>query len=224
LKLEATIFENRNTAVYTAYATAAFLKKYGDLVAVKVFKRALDPSEVDMFNQEISLLEYFKDHSNIVKVLGFGSVPNHFLVMKYYPLGSLTRWIREYKKKRKAIVLAFLWDISEGLTFMHSKGVIHNDIKPDNVLLDEMDGSIRCVLTDLGISRVITDDILRVKEFHVTQTKALSFAYSSPEKILNVTKGRSIGSKEAILSWDVYSFAILLYQMLNKRLYSIDKK
>ncbi len=62
------------------------------------------------------------------------------------------------------MAINFLGDISKGLSALHAKGVLHNDIKPENVLLEghnnNSGGILKCVITDFGLAQAVSDEIL----------------------------------------------------------------
>ncbi len=71
-----------------------------------------------------------------------------------------------------------------------------------------------CVLTDFGISQIVTKDILKVKQFEVVQINGLSIAYAAPERLFayRVRNTKDIGA-DLVKSWDVYSFGIIIYEI-----------
>jgi serine/threonine protein kinase len=196
------------------------LKQYGDKVIVKRLKTTVSSEisnerEVQLFNQEVSLMQYFQGEKHIAKLLGYSTEP-YCLVMKYYELGSLKQFMKTRKHRSKINILAFGHDISCGLKVMHDKGVVHNDLKPDNVLLDLQGNKPFCVLTDLGISQVVTRQILKVRQFQIVQVKGLSIAYASPERLAAFRKmiDLNVDDPQTVFSVDVYSLGVLLFELM----------
>ncbi len=98
---------------------------------------------------------------------------------------------------------------------MHQKFVVHLDLKPDNILIDvDQEGRPFCILSDLGISQVLTDQLLTVEQFKLSDIKGLSFAYVAPERFLSYRKVTYITDNDVILSWDLYSIGIILFQLV----------
>ncbi len=97
---------------------------------------------------------------------------------------------------------------------------MHNDLKPENVLIDsDVDSKLFCVLTDFGISQIISDEMLQVKEFVPFEIRALSIAFAAPERLLYFRRRVAIPQdKENILSWDVFSFGVILYELLTGKI------
>jgi hypothetical protein len=165
-------------------------------VAVKVLigQRVTD---VDRFRREASLVQAI-DHQNVVKLIEVGeSEGRHFMAMEFIPetLSNLIEVTGALPVER-AIAIAI--GISDGLGYAHQQGIVHHDIKPQNILMTP-DGIPK--VTDFGIAR---GEMLNT----MTATGAMMGTpyYMSPEQA-NGERGDPRS--------DVYSIACLLYQLLS---------
>jgi serine/threonine-protein kinase len=97
-------------------------------------------------------------------------------------------------------VKRILHDVADALAYAHARGIIHRDIKPDNILIDRL--TSRPIVTDFGIARAIEGD----SRLTVTGTAVGTPAYMSPEQ--------AMGEGEIDGRSDLYSLAVVGYQML----------
>lgn len=172
------------------------------LVALKVMEPALAANEsfAERFLKEGRIIARL-DHSQIITVYDFGTYKNNlYLSMEYLPGGTLEQKIREGLLLEQ--VLDIIQIIAKALGYAHSQGVLHRDIKPQNILFRK-DGSP--VLTDFGIARFI-DDTAQLTAPGFTVGSPL---YMSPERIM----GKKVDARS-----DLYSLGIVFYQMLTARL------
>lgn len=144
-------------------------------IAVKVYAPGQGMEEDGMkdFCKELSNV-YNLNHTNLLKpqhVDSWQGMP--YLVMTYCPQGSCHRMIGTMKEEDLWKLLA---DVASGLAYLHSQGIIHQDIKPDNILIDTLGNY---VITDFGIS-IQSRSTLR-KSMNIA-TGSGTTAYMGPER------------------------------------------
>lgn len=148
---------------------------------------------------EINIMNRFRGHDNIVCYENHTVVrsPNKLEWRILIRMERLERLEDYFKRVRpNCLQVVQLWyDIASALADCHSNGVIHRDIKPDNVLVSK-DGYYK--LVDFGISRYLGDDF--------ATTMAGTYPYMAPE----VYKHQAYDHRA-----DIYSLGIMIYQMLN---------
>ena len=156
-------------------------------------------------------------HPNIIAVTDFGRMPDGslFLAMEYLAGASLTSVISEGPVRRPR-ALGIIRQILRALDHAHAAGVIHRDLKPDNIMLVERDGHPDVVkILDFGIAKVTAP--LSGQEA-LTQAGVIfgTPEYLSPEQALGEpVDGRS----------DLYAAGIILYEMLvGRRPFEADEK
>lgn len=140
----------------------------GMQIAVKVFNLELEGT-LRSFDAECEILGSIR-HRNLVKIISTCS-SDHFkvLVLEYMPNGSLENWM--YNKNRSFDILQRLnmvIDVASALEYLHydhPTPIIHCDLKPSNILLNE---SLFACLSDFGISKLLGD------ETSMTQTQTLA--------------------------------------------------
>jgi serine/threonine-protein kinase len=168
-------------------------------VAIKILPRQMLDNLVTRarFKREIKLIATL-EHPAIVPVYDVGGEDNHqpFFVMRYMSGGSLTEMIKKgrFSLRDAALVIERL---AAALDHAHSRGVIHRDIKPDNVLFDTSNNPY---LSDFGVAK-FTESLVSSTNQEVIGTPA----YISPEQAL----GEDVDHRA-----DIYGLGAMLYEML----------
>lgn len=109
---------------------------------------------VEALRSEVSTLKNL-DHLNIVQYLGFEVKENIYsLFLEYVAGGSVGSLIRMYGRFDEVMIKHLTTQVLRGLSYLHSRGILHRDMKADNLLLDQ-DGV--CKISDFGISRKSQD-------------------------------------------------------------------
>ena len=162
-------------------------------VALKVLARAPDPATLEAFRREAAAIARL-EHPRIVPLYSYGEhAGSPYLVMRYLGGGTVADRIRQ-----GAVDLAgaerWLQSMAEALDFAHQQGVIHRDVKPSNILLDEQGSAY---LSDFGIAGTLADARSGVPTG--------SAAYMSPEQ----GRGEAVDRRA-----DVYALAVTLFECL----------
>ncbi len=168
-------------------------------VAVKVLRQrfASDPEFLERFQREARAAANL-DHTNIVTVFDVGKdTDRHYIVMEYVDGQDLKTLIRQQGRLTVAEALDIAMQISAGVGHAHRAGVIHRDLKPQNVLLTR-DG--RAKVVDFGIARALSESSLTDSD-----TVWGSPIYFAPEQ--------AAGDPPTPAS-DVYSIGVVMYEML----------
>jgi serine/threonine protein kinase len=124
-----------------------------------------------------------------------------FFVMAFVDGDTLAKRIHDRGALDPVEVRRILCEVGDALAYAHAHGVVHRDIKPDNILLDAM--SNRPMVTDFGIARAISDGSARLT---ATGIAIGTPAFMSPEQ--------SAGDRDVDGRSDLYSLGVVAYQML----------
>ncbi len=169
-------------------------------VAIKIYGD-LDEDGLKIFVKEINKV-YHLNHTNLLKpqyVAAWNNMP--YLVMTYCSAGSLEKKIGQITEQE---AWKILHDVASGLAYLHSNNIIHQDIKPANILQDDMGNY---VIIDFGIS-TLARDTLRKSTLR-SNTSAGTLAYMGPERF----------SKDSapIFASDIWSLGAMLFELLEGR-------
>lgn len=176
------------------------LKRYD---AVKVLKEeyAQNPEFIKKFRQEANSVATL-NHPNIVSIYNVGSEDNiQYIVMELVKGSNIKTLIRKNRRLFQDQVINYGQQIAKALSYAHSMGIIHRDIKPHNIMVTD-DGRIKVM--DFGIAK-------HSESSTITNSGKIigSVHYFSPEQARGaVTDKRT----------DIYSLGIVLYEMITGRL------
>jgi serine/threonine-protein kinase len=182
-------------SVYKAYQSN--MERY---VALKILPRhlAADPEFVSRFKNESKVIASL-EHPNILPVYDFGEANGYtYLVMRFIENGKTLNHLLHGQPISCTQIQHVMNQVAAALDYAHSRDVIHRDVKPSNVLLDEYSN---CLLSDFGLAKVlINSSQLTASGVFLGTPK-----YASPEQCL--------GSSKIDQRSDVYSLGVILYEM-----------
>lgn len=191
--------------VYKANVKAEDLPE--KLCAIKILERGkMSTNEWEiakkLFDQEAQNLNKCQ-HPNIVRFHEIGGMDNiHYIVMQFVEGKNLQDLIN----KKKQLPFAEILEISEvvlpALDYIHSKGLVHRDLKPGNIMLD--DGNRQLVILDFGLTRK-SIDLKTDASTVIFEPKKGSPLYMAPE----LWEKRGVNLKA-----DIYAYGVILFQML----------
>lgn len=190
--------EGGMAAVYKAYHPET--ERY---VALKILPKhfASDPEFIGRFEQEAKLIAQLQ-HPHILPVFDYGEADGYtYIVMPYVETGTLADLLRGKPLPSKQIQ-SIVSQVGDALDYAHSRGIVHRDVKPSNILIDERGN---CLLMDFGIAKMVEGTK------HFTQSGGVvgTPSYMAPEQGLGEKPdGRS----------DIYSLGVVLYQLATGRL------
>ena len=170
-------------------------------VAIKILR-------ADLSNDTVSLMRFEREaqaatalaHPNIVEIYDVGDYKgHHYIVMEYVPGRTLKNVIRSRGPLHKEEAVDIMRQLVSAVAEAHSKGIIHRDIKPQNVIV-KADGTVK--ILDFGIATA-------KGSMQLTQTNNVmgSVHYLAPE----LSQGKSASAQS-----DIYALGVVLYEMLSK--------
>jgi serine/threonine protein kinase len=186
----------------------------GTVVALKTLNARLagDASALARLKREVAAARSVT-HPNVCRIFDLGSDPGTeelgafaFLTMEYLPGVTLTKHLSAHGSFGPHAALPLLIQLADGLAAAHAAGILHRDLKAENIMLVEAKtGGLRAVITDFGLAGVDTPD-----EDGVEHSSGFSgtVAYAAPERIAG---GRATAAS------DVYSLGLIAYEVLTNQ-------
>ncbi len=139
-------------------------------------------------------------HANLVQFFGiYNEKDQNFLILEYCEGGSLQKMLSQ----NPPWSLRWQWalEVSQGLAYLHHQGILHRDLKAENILLD---GQKRARLADLGVAQV--DALLQRKEAYVVAEGLQDLNFIAPEQVENRTLSTA--------ATDIYALGIVFWQIV----------
>ena len=168
---------------------------------------------IELIMNEIDAIQKI-NHKNIIKLLAYNlNIDNSgtvLLVFEYAPYGELYQFLAINKYFNNSITKTYFEQILDALQVCHTMGIIHRDIKPQNILLDS---EYQIKIADFGLSTY--DNDIKNKNMVFVGTRG----YMSPEIAAPMVDGYddddNVMYKQITSSCDIFSLAVIVWQMLN---------
>jgi serine/threonine protein kinase len=169
-------------------------------VAIKIYApdKGMDQHGLKQFRREYAVVLNL-NHPVLLTARHFDVWEGRpYLVMPFIEGGSLQGRLIEKGNMDEDELAKLLAQISAGLQYLHSKDILHQDIKPDNILID---GNGSYLLTDFGISGRLRSTLRK----HTGSAKSMTIAYAPPE--------RFTANPENMEASDIFSLGVLVYEL-----------
>jgi serine/threonine-protein kinase len=173
--------------------------KINEKIALKLIKPeiASDKKTIERFSNELKFARKIR-HKNVCQMYDLGEHQGtHFITMEYVVGGDLKRLIRKMGRLSAGQAVSIAKQVCDGLGEAHKHGVVHRDLKPHNIMVDD-EGSAR--IMDFGIARSIEGKSITGAGVMIGTPD-----YMSPEQV---------ESKETDQRSDIYSLGVILYEMV----------
>ena len=183
-----------------------------EMRVIKILRqdRAADPSAIQRFSQEARIATQIK-HANVAILYDFSRLPDgsFYMVWEHIQGEDVSSWLRE--KGPFPLQLAVELGIQglRGLEAIHSAGVIHRDLSPDNLMITrDLKGRHQVKIIDLGLAKNLATP---ASNLEITQAGMFmgKLMYCSPEQAGGLKEGTAIDHRS-----DLYSFGAVLYEMI----------
>ena len=176
-------------------------KKTKQKVAIKIIKKeAMTTQDVELVKSEIDIMKLCM-HPNVVRLLDhFENAEYIFIIMEYLTGGDLGEYLNKVKYKvSESRAAEIMFQLGKGIKYIHEYGILHRDLKPDNIMLTESSDKGQIKIMDFGLSK-----IMGPQEKVADGFGTLSFV--APEVLIRQPYNKQI---------DIWSLGVILYHMLS---------
>ncbi|HET6797532.1 MAG TPA: protein kinase [Gemmatimonadales bacterium] len=186
----------------------AFDREVGETIAIKAIKpevKGLDPSLLERFKQELRLARKIT-HRNVVRTYDLGEVGGlHYITMEYVRGATVASLIKEAGRLAVPATLTIGKQVCRALEVAHEAGIVHRDIKPQNLLVDPT-GFLK--VTDFGIARLAGTDSHEGKGLTLEGAVVGTPQYMAPEQLF----GEPVDGRT-----DLYATGAVLFECVTGR-------
>ena len=191
------------------FAEVYLIEKNNKLYALKKTIKPLKEEETNKYNEIINILKKI-DNKYITKYYYTFSEKNSFnIVMEFCGEKNLKQFIADYKNKdlliKEDIISSIIAQICLGLKEIHKNKLIHRNLTPDNIFIDE-NNNIK--IGDFGISKIIATN-------EYANSRIGKYKYFAPEFEIQEKYNQKI---------DIYSFGCVIYELFTQNEYYVDKR
>lgn len=169
-------------------------------------------TDEDSFQREINSLIHLRangGHPNICGLLeNFDEGPHYYLILDFVEGGEMFDHLIRMGPYSEADASRLIREVAEALAFLHGVGVVHGDLKPENLMLNRADSSASVKLVDFGCAEILGETSKPSPQKAVQQIGGNTPAYSPPEAQVRTT------DRPILPSMDMWSLGIILYIML----------
>ena len=176
-------------------------KKTGKKVAIKIINKFLLKKEEDkeLIKNEIDIMKLC-NHPNIIKLLDhFENSEYIYIIMEYLSGGTLTQYIKKrYFNFSENQASNIIYQIGNGIKYLHNYCIIHRDLKTDNIMLTEDNENATIKIIDFGLSKIISSNESLIDGYG-------TLTFTAPEVLTREPYNKEI---------DIWSLGIILFYML----------
>jgi serine/threonine protein kinase len=178
-------------------------------VAIKILRREgqMEEQAIARFKREAKATSLI-NHRHVISVLDFGELPDHsaFYVMEHLEGKSLADAVDKEAPFSLSRALSICVQVTKGLKAAHDKGVVHRDLKPDNIFLvanQEIPDFVKVL--DFGVAKIVSDSQQLTKDGMLLGTPD----YMAPEQAIGMPTDHRV---------DIYALGVMLYEMITGEL------
>ncbi|MGK2859824.1 MAG: ABC transporter substrate-binding protein [Thermoanaerobaculia bacterium] len=169
-------------------------------VAVKILPPALlTPATEERFQREAELVAQM-DHPAIVPIYDIGQHDGSFYFLMPVVRGTNLRQFLRERARSLGEIIEIVIQVAEALDYSHGRGIVHRDVKPENIMVTQEEGSLRARVMDFGLAKAASENRLTK-----TGTLVGTVLYLSPEQVT----ARDLDGRS-----DIYSLGTVLYEAL----------
>ena len=179
----------------------------GREVALKRLEKVRLEERGDVLEREVKILQKLSNCPMVVNYITCTSDDNFKYIVVELMEGSLDEYLRRDQECEEAFTICL--SIASGIEFLHSKGVLHRDLKPQNILYNT-NPSFSVKISDFGLSKILQTTQTRGQSESVMHSKAGTRCWMAPERLADNPQEHSKAS-------DIFSCGLLFHYVLSKK-------